>query len=220
MLRIVQESVEWTLYDLPLSPFCARVRAQIRLKNLPVAIEAPPESLCTDAFYQRFPLGKIPVLSGPEGELAESVAIMEFLEDCYPEPSLRPDDAMARAHMRMLCRYTDLQFGPSFGAAFFYLLVPNGEAPSLQASLECLAVLEQVVPDTVRSLPELHDLSLGTTFYFLTEVCERLGVDAGLENYPRISAWWRWLNTNDVFRATATELGEALQQRLEMNHAS
>jgi glutathione S-transferase len=42
-----------TLYDLTGSPFSARVRIQIRLKNLPVEIAEPPFSLRSAGGYMQ-----------------------------------------------------------------------------------------------------------------------------------------------------------------------
>jgi glutathione S-transferase len=54
------------------------------------------------AFLQISPMGKIPVLQTPYGWLAETVAILDYLEDAHPEPALRPADAFARAKGRQL----------------------------------------------------------------------------------------------------------------------
>jgi glutathione S-transferase len=54
------------------------------------------------AFLRRSPMGKIPVLETPHGWLAETTAILEYLEDVYPEPALRPADLFERAKARQL----------------------------------------------------------------------------------------------------------------------
>ena len=50
------------LYSSPFSPYAARVRAQIRLKNLPIAIEPPPGGLRTAEYRAVNPTGKVPAL--------------------------------------------------------------------------------------------------------------------------------------------------------------
>lgn len=53
-------------------------------------------------FLARNPMGKIPFLETPDGFLAETVAIIEYLEQILPEPALLPADPFARARVRQL----------------------------------------------------------------------------------------------------------------------
>src|SRR5690606_18695749 len=49
------------------------------------------------------PLGLVPALVTEEGELlTQSVAILEWLEEAYPQPPLLPVDALARARVRSM----------------------------------------------------------------------------------------------------------------------
>lgn len=54
-----------------------------------------------EAFLALSPMGKIPVLETPEGWIAETVAILEYLEDTLAPP-LHPQDAFLRARARQL----------------------------------------------------------------------------------------------------------------------
>jgi glutathione S-transferase len=58
------------------------------------------------------PNGVIPLLVLPDGRsLYESGTICEYLDETYPEPPLRPDDAYGRAEMRNWIRYADERIG-------------------------------------------------------------------------------------------------------------
>jgi len=58
------------------------------------------------------PNGVIPLLILPDGRsLYESGTICEYLDETYPEPSLRPADAYGRAEMRNWIRYADERIG-------------------------------------------------------------------------------------------------------------
>jgi glutathione S-transferase len=58
------------------------------------------------------PNGVIPLLILPDGRsLYESGTICEYLDETYPEPALRPDDAYGRAEMRNWIRYADERIG-------------------------------------------------------------------------------------------------------------
>jgi len=67
------------LYDLSNSPCAARLRIQIRLKNLPVAMDEPPFALCSSEFLEAFPPGKLPLLLlDDDSTIAESTVIMDY----------------------------------------------------------------------------------------------------------------------------------------------
>lgn len=69
------------------------------------------------------PMGKVPFLRVPGGSLAESQAIVEYIEDRYPEPPLYPSDPLARARARELIECIELHLElPArrlYGEAFF-----------------------------------------------------------------------------------------------------
>ncbi len=98
------------LYSLPLSPYAARVRGSIYAKGLSIEIVAPPEDWRTSPEYRQIsPLVRIPILVLDDNTvIAESGVIVEYLEDAYPEPSLRPDTAEALAQVRLITQVADL----------------------------------------------------------------------------------------------------------------
>jgi len=49
------------------------------------------------------PTGKVPVLKLEEGTIWDSLAIVEYLAEAYPDAGLWPADTLARAHARALC---------------------------------------------------------------------------------------------------------------------
>lgn len=104
------------LINLDHSPYAARVKIQILQKQLPIEFIAPPLELKSEAFLQAYPLGKIPLLELDGGQyLAESIAIMQYLEEVFPQPSCMPAKALERANMRVMMSYTDTHLGPAFG---------------------------------------------------------------------------------------------------------
>jgi glutathione S-transferase len=98
------------LYSLPLSPYSARVRGSIYAKGLNVEIVQPPPDWRTAAEYRRInPLVRIPVLLlDDDTVIPESGVIVEYLEDAFPDPSLRPDTAENLARVRVITQIADL----------------------------------------------------------------------------------------------------------------
>jgi glutathione S-transferase len=108
------------LYSLPLSPYAARVRGAIYAKGLSIDIVAPPEDWRTSPEYRQInPLVRIPILVLDDNTvIAESGVIVEYLEDAYPEPSLRPDTAEALAQVRLITQVADLYVMQAFMPLF------------------------------------------------------------------------------------------------------
>jgi maleylacetoacetate isomerase len=81
-----------------------RVRIAMELKQLTFAYE--PINLLkgeqnSPAFLKRNPQGLVPALETEEGSvLTQSMAIIEYLEERYPERPLLPEDAAERARAR------------------------------------------------------------------------------------------------------------------------
>lgn len=98
------------LYSEDNSPFSAPVRVAIYAKALKIAIEPPPGGLLSSRFHAINPVGTIPCLIlENNAPLPESAAILEYLEDKFPEPPLRPSGPEAKARVRLLQRIGELQ---------------------------------------------------------------------------------------------------------------
>jgi glutathione S-transferase len=99
------------LYASPMSPFSARVRFSLFYKDIRFDQIKPSQlgGMSAPEFLAVSPLGKIPVLELDTGErVEESDTIVEYLEDAFPTPSLRPDDPLDRARARLIARVSDL----------------------------------------------------------------------------------------------------------------
>jgi maleylpyruvate isomerase len=94
------------LYGLGLSSASYRVRIALGLKNLPytsvVKNLRAGEHRLSD-FLRINVQGLVPALALDDGTvLTQSVAIIEYLEEIYPQPPLLPAEPLARARVRAL----------------------------------------------------------------------------------------------------------------------
>src|SRR5262245_26318219 len=87
------------------SPWVCSVQVALHEKQLPFATAIAmvrPASGAITALHERTLTGTAPVLQHGSFWLAESLAIVEYLEDTFPEPRVFPADARERARARQL----------------------------------------------------------------------------------------------------------------------
>ena len=102
-----------TLYDHPLSPYAQKVKISLREKGL--AYEAPmPGGLgaggAAGDFVLASPRAEVPALVDGDVRVFDSTIILEYLDDAYPDPAMRPKSAADRARVRMLEEVMDTHF--------------------------------------------------------------------------------------------------------------
>jgi maleylpyruvate isomerase len=103
------------LHNYLRSSTSVRVRAALNLKGvdydyIPLSLlkgeQASPEHLALN------PSGLVPTLVTPQGSLPQSLAILEWLDEAYPEPPLLPSDPWGRARVRSLAHIVALDIHP------------------------------------------------------------------------------------------------------------
>lgn len=100
------------LYDHPLSPYSQKVRIMLREKKQHFD-KIVPEGLGSgqDKGYSRHnPRLEVPALAIGGTTLFDSTIILEYLEDRFPEPALRPIDPLARARCREIEEVCDTHY--------------------------------------------------------------------------------------------------------------
>lgn len=80
-----------------------------------------------DDYLKINPNGEIPALMDDAFTVYESTAIIEYLNDEYPEPPLMPEDSEGRANVRMIEDYCDLHLYPEIVRCFIKKAVKKEE---------------------------------------------------------------------------------------------
>jgi glutathione S-transferase len=149
------------LYQTFLSPFPTRVRLVLYFKGIDVEFVEPPgihdSREAKGTYLDVNPIGRVPALVLDDGRvLPESEVICEYLEDAFPEPSLRPKDPWSVAQVRLLSRLCD-----------FYLvmaMVPLFRASALPRKQWDLARIDAALGEVRKSLGYLEQ-HIGTQGY-------------------------------------------------------
>lgn len=101
----------WTLYHQLLCPFSRKVRLVLAEKKIEADLQTEPVWERRADFLALNPAGDVPVLENSDGTtLADSQAIVEYLEEQIPEPVLIGNDAHERAEVRRLVAWFDRKF--------------------------------------------------------------------------------------------------------------
>ena len=97
------------LYSTSTSPNSVPVHIAVRYKQIEIASETPPDGLGSTKFHAINPVGTIPCLVLDDGfVMPESVAIIDYLDEVFPQPPLMPADPRMRAEVRVLQRIAEL----------------------------------------------------------------------------------------------------------------
>jgi len=175
------------IHQLPLSLYSFKVRLALRLKGIDVELREPPGGSYRSPEYRAInPAGTIPALIDGGRLIAESDAIIEYLDDIGLGQPLRPADPWLAARQRMLSRWCDMRLEPAVRKLFpFVGLAESDAVPLAEADLQLAARLELMEqgldaegPFAVGAMPGIADCGFAATVAWLQPLCAVLGLRA------------------------------------------
>ena len=129
-----------TLCGFPISNYYNKVKLALLEKGIAFNEEVVMTKSSDPAILAASPLGKIPFIKTPQGNLCESQAILEYLDAAYPTPSLLPADPFAGAKVREMVTFIDLHLElvvrDLYPEAFFGGTVSEGTKARIRTTLE------------------------------------------------------------------------------------
>lgn len=218
------------LYTSPLSPYSARVRASLYYKAIGVEMIKPSSlgGLASSVFRGINPIGKIPVLVLDDRSIIiESDTIVEYLEDTFPMPPLRPDDSVRRAQARMISRTVELYIMgaitnllPMMPVSLHHAPIARDAAlvdvhlPQLKRALDCVEhFLMKDGPYAIGYHLSTADTTLASFVPFVHAVERYLGVHELIRGHETLARLVDQYSQIAVLHRVFEEVSAALQER-------
>jgi glutathione S-transferase len=199
------------VYGSTLSPYVRKCMVFGAEKGLELQLKFAGPGSNHPEFRAISPFGKIPGFRDGDFTLADSTAIVTYLEAKYPEPNLIPLAPEARARTIWFDELADTIMMAAGGVIFANRFVrprvmqlPCDHAAAAQAEDEQLppifAYLEATIPDSgflVEDRLTLADIAIASPLATLG--CIGVGVDAA--RYPRTAAYVEGIHARPSFAA-------------------
>ena len=181
------------VHRLALSGHCHRVELLLSLLKLPyevVDVDIAAREHKSPAFLARNAFGQVPVIEDGDVVLADSNAILVYLEGRYAPGSWMPRDALAAARVQRWLSVAagQLAFGPAAARVIALFRRPDDPAPMVERARQLFAVMEQELSTRewlAGDAPTLADLA---NYAYVARAPEG-GVS--LQDYPALRAWLR-----------------------------
>lgn len=192
------------LYDFTLAPNPRRVRIFAAEKGIGlelVEVDMATGEHKTQAFLEKHPSGKIPVLETDDGEyIAESVAICRYLEAIHPDPNLMGGSPYELGRIEMHNRILELEFWSQIGVSWV-----NGPvvAKMLPGRFIQNAAAKEAADANVHQFYQRLDRELGERSHMagerftIADITALTGVDfarnsVGLPPADDLANLWKW----------------------------
>lgn len=199
------------IYDFRFAPNPRKLRIYVAEKGLSIPMETVDLSKGqhrTPEFLAKNPLGSVPVLELDDGSyLTESLAIIEFLEELYPDPPMIGTDPRERARVRELERLADVSILGRVGRIFFntspvfsgYRQVPEAAEQAREGLPRALQTMDGAIADNpfvAGQHPTIADCTLFAAF----EHAKRAKVEIS-ESYENLVRWYASFSERPSARA-------------------
>jgi glutathione S-transferase len=196
------------VFGSPISPFVRKVLAFAAEKGLEIELKPGGMGQGGDEFKAASPFGKMPGFSDGDFNLADSSAIVHYLDTAYPEKSLIPLDAKARGRTVWFDEVADTILMAAGGKVFFnrivspkFMNIPGDETLAAQGEADLPAMfdyLESALPASghfVEDRLTLADISIATVFVNLDHV----GIAPDPARQPKLAAFVTAMHSRPSF---------------------
>ena len=181
-------------YEAVLSSAAFRVRIALNLKGLAyesVVFDLRANQHLTEDYRRVNPMRSVPALELLPGQfLHQSMAIVEYLEETYPEPPLFPKDAMGRARVRALAQIVACDIHPLNNLRVLRYLARELKADDAARDKWYAHWIQEGFRALEAALPEGGSYSYGDTptvadVFLVPQVTNAIRYKVDISAYPR-----------------------------------
>lgn len=209
-----------TVYAIPVSLYCAKLRILLRHKDLEWREMPPPGGYGSDEYKQTVPSGNLPALADGDLLIADSEAIAEYLNEKYTDPPMLPADPAARAKVRERSRFHDTRLEPEVRKLFPHMAESARDASvfetqsiAITARLAHLGNMLMAAPPKPEHGLTLAECGYPITFAWLDGLIPKLGLAI---TWPEaVTAYRARLEEHNAVAAELAEYGPRLTEWLK-----
>lgn len=167
-----------------------------------------------DDFKQLNPQGLLPVLETDSGDvMIQSPAIIEWIEETYPEPRLLPENPIARQRVRALAAMVGCDVHPVNNKRILDYLRQNLKSDDDQINAWCARWIDdafRAMESMLAADKERGKFCYGNTptiadAYLVAQAVSALRFKVNLENYPNINEIYQHCMTLEAFQKAAPD---------------
>src|SRR6266446_2969186 len=215
-----------TLLGFPRSTFVHIVGLVLTHKDVPYSFRDLEPDMGSPAHLALHPFDRVPILQHGDFTLYETSAIVTYLEEIFPAPSLQPDTAQGRALMNQWISAVNSYYYPYMiyhvgheRNVFPALGIPSDEKVVAHA----LPKIEVGLAVAERELAHGKDYLLGSQlsladFYLLPSTYSFSFAPEAKAMYPKYPAFCRWRQRMEAL-PTVKKLRATLPPRAPIEHA-
>ena len=201
------------IYGFPLSPFVRKVVVAAREKGLDYELIPANPSQPTEEFLKISPFSKIPALSDGDFCLADSTAIVTYLDAKHPQPALLPAAPRARGRAVWFEEVSDTVLVPA-GAPIVVnrflrpkIFGTEGDEAAAVAGEEAIRKPLDYLESAVGESGWLDgDFSIGDIAVACTiKTLGYTGWSLDPSSYPRLAAWYGRVSERAAWQQAADE---------------
>ncbi|KRA83844.1 glutathione S-transferase family protein [Altererythrobacter sp. Root672] len=204
------------IYGFPLSPFVRKVVVAVKEKGLDAELVPSNPMQPDEEFAAASPFHKIPAFRDGDFTIADSTAIVTYLEAKYPEPALLPAAPEARARAVWFEEVADTVLTPAGSPIVLNrflrpkLFGTEGDEAAALAAEEALTKPLAYLEDAVSG--EWLDGAFSVGDIAVASVIRTLGYtgwELDASAYPQLSAWFGRVQQREGWKA-AVEIEKAI----------
>jgi glutathione S-transferase len=203
------------LYGAPFSNYFNMVKHALHEKGIAYEFVAVRPSQEPE-FLAKSPLGKVPCLETADGFISETDAILDYLEEAYPQVPLLPQDPFARAKVRQLMKvqelYVETPIHDLIGVIFGREVpahVKEVSQPAARRGLAALGRLAKFQPWLCGEQLSLADIFVFYSFTLSNRIAEAAYQWEPLQEVPGLSEWFQRFSERELTKTIVAETNAA-----------